>query len=202
MTIGKGTTWGTEGALPAGAPTVGSDAELRALVVARLDAGEPLPVVGLRGGGLWRTVGGAGAPARLGTSHAMHLPVDVIEVELDDRRTWFVSTLVAHDVWRRRWVVALNGQFVGTRQLGPRAHPGDGLLDVYQGNLPPGELLEVLRRARNGAHLPHPHITGTRSATAELQLDRPHGVRVDGVASGRASRLALRVLPDALTVVV
>jgi len=202
MTIGRGTTWGVEGALPAGAPTVSSDAELHALVVAHLGSGEPLPVIGLRGGGLWRTVGGAGAPARLGTPHAMHLPVDVIEADLDDRRTWFVSTLVAHDVARRRWVVALNGQFVGTRQLGPRAHPGDGLLDVYQGALAPGELIEVLRRARNGAHLPHPHITGRRSSGVELHLDRRHAVRLDGVSAGHATRLAMRVLPDALTVVV
>ena len=132
----------------------------------------------------------------------MHLPVDVIEADLDGRRTWFVSTLVAHDVVRGRWLLALNGQFVGRHQFGPRAHPGDALIDVYDASLGVAQLIEVVRRARNGAHLPHPDITGTRSPQFSTSWPSARGVRLDGTRVGRVTNLTLRVLADALTVVV
>ena len=204
MTIGKGTTWGVPGPLPPGAPVTSTDPALRRLVVDHMERGapRPLPAVGLAGGTLWRTVGGPAVPNRLHTAEAMHLPVDVIEAVIDGRTTWFVSRLVAHDLLRRRWLVAMNAQFHGRHQLGPRAHPGDGLLDVFQATLAPAELMKVALRARNGAHLPHPGITERRAAQHAVTLHRPMAVWLDGQRVARARTVRLTVLPDALTVVV
>ena len=67
MTIEKGRPWGEAATLPVGAPVARSDAELRALIEPAWRAGEPVPVVGLLGGDLCRTLGGPGDRARLTT---------------------------------------------------------------------------------------------------------------------------------------
>ena len=202
MTIGKGTTWGTAGPLEDGAPVVNTDAALRAMAVECLGAGVSPPTAGLTGGTLWRTLGGPAGPNRLHTPEAMHLPIDVIEVLIDDIRTWFVSRLMARDWRRHRWLVAMNAQFEGVYQLGPRAHPGDGLLDVFQATLALPELVKVAKRARHGAHLPHPGVTERRGAHHLITLDRALPVWLDGVKVGRGTTFELTVLADAMTVVV
>ena len=202
MTIGKGTTWGTAGPLDDGAPVVNSDAALRAIAIEHLGAGHPPPMVGLTGGSLWRTVGGPAVPNRLSTSEAMHLPIDVIEVRIDETLTWFVSRLIARDRRRHRWLVAMNSQFEGVYQLGPRAHPGDGLVDVFQATLALSELAKVAKRARHGAHLPHPDVTERRAAHHLITLDRALPVWLDGERVARGTTVELTVLADAMIVVV
>ena len=218
MTIGKGTTWGSPGALPPGSPIVDDDQALRVLVVSAMRNGTNLPPIGLAGGSLWRTLGGPSSGRRLGrlgvgqgcsetvgepdTSLPMHLPVDVIEAHLDGTPSWFVASLVAHDRLRRFWLVAMNAQFVGSYQLGPRAHPGDGLVDVFSGKLGWQELAEVARRATNGAHLPHPSIAVGRVAAHEVEFATRVRVSLDGSSVGSVRHLRLTVLPDAITVVV
>ncbi len=202
MTIGKGTTWGMAGALDYGAPVVNSDAALRAIAIEHLGAGVAVPTVGLTGGSLWRTVGGAAVPNRLRTPDAMHLPIDVIEVRIDGTLTWFVSRLIARDWRRHRWLVAMNSQFEGVYQLGPRAHPGDGLVDVFRATLALPDLAKVAKRARHGAHLPHPGITERRAAHHLITLDRALAVCLDGERVGRGTTIELTVLADAMTVVV
>ena len=99
MTIEKGQPWGTPGALPSDGIVVRTDAEARAIVERARRAGAPVPALGLLGGDLCRTVGGAGDEARLRSADAVQLPVDLGAALIDGRLHWFV----AHLVVRRRW---------------------------------------------------------------------------------------------------
>jgi diacylglycerol kinase family enzyme len=60
----------------------------------------------------------------------------------------------------------------------------------------------VRARLHHGAHLPHPGIKERRSAAVQVELERPLTVRLDGVATGTAKVISVRVQPDALTVVI
>lgn len=204
MTIRKGSGWGTPGNLPAGAPVVSSDAELAQLVApATLPDVDGL-VVGLLGGDLCRTVGGPGDAGRLRRGGVM-LPIDVGVVRLADGSE---HRFVAHLVARRRWwlgegAVVMNAQWLGEWDLGPRAHPNDGLLDFTSGRLPLGDRSEARRRARTGSHLPHPSLTTARAGEHVLDFSRPVRVWCDGVAlPGHHRHLTVSVIPDALTIVV
>ncbi len=203
MTIEKGSAYGTPGALAPGGVVVASDAALRAVVTEARRAGRQPPPVGLLGGDLCRTLGGPGDEERLHTSAAVTFPVDVVSVLLDGHPHWFVSHLVArHRFWRGRAVVVMNAEWLGDLDLGPRGHPGDGLVDITDGSLPLRQRLSARRRARTGSHLPHPAMRTTRRAEADLSFDPPLPVALDGEAVGPVSQVALRVEPDALTVVV
>ncbi len=204
MSIERGRSWGTNTALAAGSPVVGTDAELRSLVETARREGRELGPVGLLGGDLCATLGGPGNPERLRSLAALQVPIDVVAVVLDGTtQLWFVAHLVAH---RRAWVgraaVAMNADSLGPLRLGPRAHPNDGLVDVTFGSLPWRDRLEAKRRARTGAHLPHPGLRVQRAARVVIDFDRPTAVWLDAVPVGRARRLELTVEPDALQVVV
>jgi hypothetical protein len=200
--ITKGSSYGEPGPLPDDGVVVRSDAEARAVVEEARRQGRPPPPLGLLGGDLCRTLGGPGDEGRLRSPDAWRFPVDLGEVLLDGRLHVFVAHLVARTrVWSHA-LVAMNAQFLGSWVLGPRAHPGDGLLDVYQADLPLGDRLKVRARVRHGAHLPHPGIKERRTAALQVDLGRPRPVYLDGERWGRAQNLSLRVQLDALTVVV
>ena len=203
MTIAKGQPWGRPGRLPDGAPVAASDAELRELVVRHRVGPTPLPLaVGLTGGALWRTLGGPGAVGRLHRDDAMWLPIDVGRASLDGATTWFVASVVARTWNWTRAFVAMNGDWVGRYQFGPRAHPNDGLLDTYAAQLRWQDIAKVARRARNGAHLPHPGITERRIRTGRITFERPRRVWIDGERwATRVRAMELWVEPDSLSVV-
>ena len=194
MTIKKGSSYGA----PAGdAPdvVVRSDAEARAALEAARRDGRDFPVLGLVGGDLCRTLGGQGALNLV-------FPVDLGEVLIDGRLHLFVAHLVAATrLWSYAFV-AMNAQWRGDWNLGPRAHPGDGLLDTYEARLPMGERVKVRGRLHHGAHLPHPGIKERRTAATQVTLARPLPVELDGEEVGAGRNLSLRVRPDAIRVVV
>lgn len=195
--------WGQPGPLPAGSPVARSDAEVRAIVESARRADRPLPAIGLLGGDLARTLGAPGDPDRLWADQATTLPVDVGAVLVDGRLHWFVAHLVARRrAWQGPFAVAMNAQWWGPLSLGPRAHPGDGLLDVTTGSLPWRDRLQARRRARTGDHLPHPALRVRRTAAVQISFDHPTPVWLDGQRVGPARALSLRVEPAALTVVV
>lgn len=204
MPIRKGEPWGVVGRpLPANGVLVGSDAEARRVVTDARRGGVPIPPLGLLGGDLCRTLGGRGDEARLRSESAATFSCDVGAVLLDGRLHWFVAHLVARGPWwRGRAYVAMNAAWLGPWNAGPRAHPGDGLLDTYDARVPLTEVLKVRSRLPQGAHLPHPAITASRRAATQVRLERPMPVRLDGQPAGRARDLVLRVEPDAVTVVV
>lgn len=208
MTIEKGRSWGRPGPLPDGAVVVRSDAEAREAVEDARRHGRPYPALGLLGGDLCRTLGGGGDEGRLRSERATTFAVDLGQALVDGSMHLFVAHLVARSRSWRRAVVAMNAQWYSTRgsapgwNLGPRAHPGDGLLDVYDARLTFGDLSKVRARLHHGAHLPHPRITERRVPSVQVDLERALPIEADGVAVGRAQSLSLRVEADALTVVV
>jgi hypothetical protein len=195
--------WREPGGLPDGAPVVHSDAELRSLVEHARRTGEALPLVGLAGGDLCRTLGGRGEERRLRSDDGARCRVDVGRANLDGAEHWFVAHLVARRRWwRGRLFVAMNAEWCGDLCLGPRAHPGDGLLDVTRGSLRPADRLRARSRARSGSHLPHPDLGVQRCAATEMHFDRPTGVWLDGEAVGPVRDLAVQVEEGSLWVVV
>jgi diacylglycerol kinase family enzyme len=182
---------------------VADDAAARALVNGARRAGVETPVLGLLGGDLCRTLGGRGGEARLRTDEATRARVDLGSVLLDGRLHWFVAHLVAkRSWWHGRVVVAMNASWLGAWDLGPKAHPGDGLLDVYDGDPSFGDRLKARPRLRTGTHVPHPAIAERRTAAIQIGFDRPTPVALDGEVVGSFRSLSIRVEPDALDVVV
>ena len=203
MAIGKGRDWGTLGVLPEGGVVVRSDAEARAVVSEARRSGEALPALGLLGGDLCRTLGGRGDEGRLRSGGATVVTCDLGTVLLDGRLQPFVAHLVARRRWwRGRAFVAMNAAWLGPWNLGPKAHPGDGLLDTYDARLPLRQALAVRSRLPRGAHLPHPAIAERRTKALQVDLGTALAVRLDGELVGAARTLSVRVEPDALTVVV
>jgi diacylglycerol kinase family enzyme len=96
----------------------------------------------------------------------------------------------------------MNAEWLGDWKLGPRAHPGDGLVDVTIGALGWRDRWRASRRAPHGDHVPHPRLAVTRSASAEVHFLRPTPVWVDGEPAGRVARVVLTVEPDAAVIVV
>jgi hypothetical protein len=196
--VSKGSAYGEPGPLPPDGVLVRSDAEASDALREARRARRPFPALGLLGGDLCRTLGGGGGRELQG----VRFTVDLGEALLDGRLHLFVAHLVARTrLWTRAFV-AMNAQWLGDWNLGPRAHPNDALLDTYDVRLPPGQLLPVRARLHHGAHLPHPGIKERRSAAVQVELDSPLPVRLDGVATGAARVISVRVQPDALTVVI
>jgi hypothetical protein len=203
MAIRKGEAWGEPGALPRHGVIVATDEEAADIVTAARRAGEPVPPLGLVGGDLCRTLGGRGDRARLRSDDATTFAVDLGEVLLDGTLHLFVAHLVARPpLWLGRSVVAMNAAWLGNLNLGPKAHPGDGLLDVTDGQVPIGQLLAARKRARLGTHVPHPGLKVQRVAAVQCSFAKPTVVRLDGRRIGAFRDLSIRVEPDALTVVV
>src|SRR4051812_34280957 len=185
MTIKKGEPWGAPGALPAEGVLVGSDAEARAVVSQARRHGVAVPVLGLLGGDLCRTLGGRGDESRMRSDEAMTFPCDLGVADVDGTRHWFVAHAIARrSWWRGRTVAAMNAQWLGAGDLGPRSLPDDGLLDVTDGTLPLGDRWKARRRLPTGTHLPHPALTVTRAATVDLLLDPTLDIWLDGQKIG------------------
>jgi hypothetical protein len=202
MPIAKGQPWGAPGELPEGGLIVRSDAEASEALAAARKERRPFPALGLLGGDLCRTLGGGGRELQ-----GVRFTIDLGEALLDGRLHLFVAHLVARSrLWTRAFV-AMNAQSVhvaafGDWNLGPRAHPNDGLLDTYDVHLSRGQLLPVRSRLHHGAHLPHPGIKERRTSALQVELERPLPVRLDGAKVGSARVISVRVQPDALTVVI
>jgi hypothetical protein len=209
VTIRKGQDWGRSGALAADAQVVDSDRAAALVLQAAMDAGEPLPELGLVGGDLHRSLGSPRHDARdLYGGAGMRLPVDVGTVRLDDGAPQvFVAHLVATArrgaaIWSSRTLVAMNATFRGELDLGPRAHPNDGRLDLTDGALPFQERRRGRRRARTGSHLPHPALRERRVRELTVTAEDRWFVWLDDELVGDARTLELRCVPDATVVVV
>ena len=204
MTIRKGEPWGSTGPAPVGVVHISGDADLGRLVTEQRSAGAPIPPVALLGGDLMRAVGGTGRAEQLDGPVAI-LPIDIVRVETDDGTAWFVNHLVAKRSWWRGpcWL-AMNGQFIGDRDVSPRAHPNDGRVDIVRidASMSLRDRWRASRRAVHGMHVPHPAIEIRQVSMTEIDLGAPTAVQLDGTSWREVSRLTLTVEPDAVLVVV
>ena len=202
MTIEKGQPWGSPGALPTDGVVVRSDSEARAVVERARRAGTPVPALGLLGGDLCRTVGGAGDETRLHSGEGTRLPVDIGAVLIDGRLHWFVAHLVVRKRWwRGRVFAAMNAEYIGHWDVAPRSHPNDGLLDTFDVTMSTGDRWKARGRLPTGTHLPHPQIKERRVSAIQVDVDGLD-VWLDGERVGPAHSLSIRIEPDALTCVV
>lgn len=203
MTIRKGQDWGRPGTLPEGGVVVMSDAQARDVITDARRSGRPVPVLGLVGGDLARSVGATGDESRLRSGDAREVEVDLGSVLLDGVLHWFVAHLVARRRWwAGRFVVAMNAEYLGSWKMAPRAHPNDGRLDLLDGRLSLDDRLKARARLPRGDHLPHPGITTRQVKAVQIGFDRAIPVQLDGQHLGSAKNLSIRVEPDALRCVV
>jgi hypothetical protein len=204
MAIRRRTDWGGTGPLPPDGLVARTDAEASRLVHAAFAAGEEPPTIGLLGGDLCATLGGRRDEARLRSAEATRVVIDAVAVRLDGGAP---QHAVAHVVLRRSWwrgrVVALmNAAWIGSWNVAPRAHPGDGRLEVLDADLALADRWKARGRLPLGTHVPHPAIATSRTARTVIDLGRPFDVWLDGVKAGRARQVEIAVLADALAVVV
>lgn len=199
VTIRKGKPWGETTTLPAGVPVAHSDVEAGRLVA------DGVRELALAAGDLARTMGG-GAPGRMQGS-VVRVPIDLVHVQLDERRIDAVAHVVARAPGPLGWsrgplLFAMNAQYLGPYDLAPRGHPNDGRLDVLwvDPSMPPRARLAARRRARTGTHVPHPQLMARQVTDERFTFDRPLAVWVDGHRWHQGSVLHLAVEPDALTV--
>lgn len=202
MTIEKGRDWGSVGPAPTDMVVVRSDAEARAALEAARRESAPLPPLGLLGGDLCRALGGGGDEVRLRDAPTL-ATVDLGVVLLDGRIHLFVAHLVLRQSWWRGRVVAvMNAQHLGGWDVAPRSHPGDGRLDLLDGDLSLADRWKARRRLPQGTHVPHPGIVQRRITAWTAVLDRPTPAWLDGDRVTEARTVAVRVEPDAIRVAV
>ena len=97
--------------------------------------------------------------------------------------------------------MVMNAEFYGPYDIAPRSHPNDGRIDLFRVAAAMGwrDRLQAKRRARNGSHLPHRHLSLRSVTDVDLHFDRPMVVWIDGARCGAARHLQISVEPDALT---
>lgn len=193
MAIERRKDWGTPGPLSAAAPTAADDASIARLVSDGVSEVRPL------GGDLARTLGVNERALQRPTQ--MRLPIDVMRVRLDGRdEVLGIAHVLIGRMRARPNVAIMNAAFVGQRNVAPRAHPGDGQLDVVHFELGLVDWLKASRRMPTGGHVPHPGIRVSRSDEVCIERDEPVHVRIDGGAATRAERIECTVWPDAIIV--
>lgn len=203
MTVEKGIDWGAMGPAPVDLVVVATDTEARAALSGPWRDGRPLPALGLLGGDLCRTLGGRGGDAARLRRAGTVATVDLGVATLDGERHLFVAHLVARrSWWWGRVVAAMNAQFLGPWDVAPRAHPGDGRIDVLDADLAVGDRWKARARLPSGAHVPHPGIAQTRAARWTTTFARPTPIRLDGEVVASARAVEVTVEADALQVVV
>jgi hypothetical protein len=199
MTIRKGDPWGEPAQCPPGIKVVSTDRDLRDWVIWHRTRDLDIPPIGVAGGDLARTCGGASGTAL----PSVKVTVDAMRVTLDDGApTWGVAHVVARrEWWRNDIALVMNAQFFGPYDVAPRSHPNDGRLDVVRidAAMSLRDRLQARQRARTGSHLPHPHIASRAQAEVDLEFDQSMVVWIDGVRCGTARLLRVDAEPDAYT---
>jgi diacylglycerol kinase family enzyme len=96
----------------------------------------------------------------------------------------------------------MNAEFIGEWDVAPRGHPNDGRMEVFDvdASMTVRDRIAARRRLRTGTHVPHPRVSTRSVRRGAWSFARPLEVVVDGRRIGRASSLAIDVVPDAAIV--
>jgi len=201
VSIERGRDWGQRGRPPATLQVFDDPLDALDVISTARRAGTAPPPIGLTAGDLVATLGGPTTAYDLaGVEEALNVRVDLGAALIDGTLHWFLSHLVARRSWLRgRVLIVANAAFLGPWNIAPRAHPGDGLLDVLDTTaLSVSDRWAARRRMGNGTHIPHPAITVRRPTAAQYQFERALPVRLDGRLVGPARSLSVRVEPAAV----
>ncbi len=216
MSIRRGQPWGRTVAAAPEAPIVDGDAALADLVSAARPGADGLGPLGpfvVTGGDLHRTLG---SPQREDprSGELLEFSCDVVTGEATGDDGGPMSFLaVAHvlglpvgrrrgpaALWRGPTFVAANAAFLDDANIGPRAHPGDGLIDVSAGAMEPRDRRAARRRILTGTHLPHPGLTEHRTREWASDPGNSYVLVCDGRELGVARDVRLIVETDAVLV--
>lgn len=201
MPIRKGESWGEPGTLADGAPVLSDNASLRSFVTRAAASGQREIEVGLNGGDLGRTVGATATSPR--SLDSQRLPCDLIRVRVASGDYYACAHVVARrSWWRGRIIAVMNAAWIGEWNVGPRAHPGDSLLDSFDANLGFQDRMRARKRLPLGDHIPHPHIATRRARALSFELERELDLYLDGERIERVQRFEVEVVPAALITVV
>lgn len=197
MTIRRGGSWGRAARRDPLVPEASTDEEMHRM----FEAG--VSTIVLTGGDLARALGAVmHRPSAI--SRMMTFPVDAYDVTWTDHdgapRGMRCYSHCVHGSWWRgesRWFSS--GGFIDGRELLPRSHPNDGLVDVMHISAAMNVRQRVVarRRLRWGSHLPHPDLQVHRATAVTWHVDRPARLIIDGTVVGRAADVTVTVIPDA-----
>lgn len=112
-----------------------------------------------------------------------------VQIEVDGRRL---------DVERATTVVLVNGGWLEGFDVAPRAHPGDGRLDLQIYAVSGRERRELRRRLATASHLPHPGIVERRVRAVTVEFEAPRPCAIDGRAAEPRTRLEVEILRSGL----
>lgn len=214
VTIKKGESWGEPGVLEESGLVVSTDYELAELLQGYRMREQVPPVIAVLGGALHRTLGSPQrdvAALRSGQGYVFPLDVGILQFfdsEGTQREVLFVAHCQASTdprmrLWKGRTVLAMNASFMGTLNLGPRAHPNDGRLDVTEGQLKWAERKQARSRAVTGAHLPHPSLHERRvSSRMQFSSGSMFDLSTDGRLQGKSAEFSITCIPDAARILV
>lgn len=193
--------WGKPGVMPPDGLVVNGNEELQEIIESCRRSNNEIPTIGLAGGDLWRTLGGKSHHDRLRKGDAQLFSVDLGAALIDGHIHWFASHLIVRTrIWAgRTWIVA-NTSHYGNWNIAPRAHPGDGLLDILDLNLGFSDRLKARSRVQAGNHVPHPDIRYQRRPAAQIEMKKETDVWIDGKKIKKASQISVRIEPDGLRV--
>lgn len=205
MTIRKGEEWGTRIVAPDDLILLPDDAHL-----AQLNA-DAIGV--LIGGDIHHTLGSP--PPVLSGADCTQLEIDAMQVliTLMDGEQFILLASSRVEIgsfrpsllMRKRYVCVTNGGIVDTRNLAPRAHPNDGVIDCLKisEDMSLRIRLTAMKKARSGTHVPHPQISVSRSDCYSFQQEfARETLSVDGVTIPGWSSVSVTVLPDYWKIVV
>ncbi len=202
MSLKKGQSWGFAAPLPSDGLIVYSNKELLEKVISHKRAGVSLPVFGLLGGDLWRTLGGRHEENRLYNENAITVNVDLGCVLLDGKIYWFCAHMLIGNKFFGNKVFVSNAAHYGKSNPAPKAHPGDGKFDILKVELSAMQTIKALKRISAGSHVPHPGITYERVESIQFSFDQKMKVEIDGQRVGKFANMSLRIENEALRVVV
>ena len=202
MNIEKGKSWGQHEPLPENAKIIYSNKELLNEVSKYKRTFKPLPVFGLLGGDLCRTLGGTSGKERLYGMEAIRLKLDLGCVLLDGKKYWFCAHLSVGKVFFGDFLYFANAAHYGKLNPAPTSHPGDGFLEVLTVTLSGRERLKAYQRMHTGTHLPHPKISQRKCSGDQFSFRKKQTVKTDGINIGKFSNFSIRLEKDALDVVV
>jgi hypothetical protein len=165
MTIHKGQPWGQSYEVPLTTRDVDSDWQLA--------RGSREDIHILKAGDLYETLGQPSG-IRIGDRRTL-VHIDAMECTITNDNTsytWLASATVEIGRWNglgrlRRYLAVTNGGLLNGRHIAPRAHPNDGLADLMSmdASMTLRDRIIARKRARTGAHIPHPAITVSRGET-------------------------------------
>jgi len=202
MTIRKGEEWGRPSCAES-VVTVVRDCDLAdAILLAKQNLSE----LQVQGGDTWLSLG---RPRLIKPPDVCwQLSFDAIRVTLIGQTLLAYSSVVLRRPWWRGgflagsvWCVSLTG-IVRGRNITPRAHANDGLIDVLRvsDSMKSRQRIQAWSRASRGDHLPHDGIDVTRTQFIQISFPQDLLLTVDGKRQGRVREVHLEVLSDEWTV--